>query len=442
MIYHRFRKFVTERGLVAPGERVLAAVSGGSDSVAMLHLLARLAEERGGELYAACVHHGLRPEADDEARFVEKLARDLDLAFTLLRGDAAARARREKKSIQHAAREMRYELLEALMDELGASKLAVAHTLDDQAETVLMNILRGCGIDGLGGIPPARGRIIRPVIVFRRDELQAYLRKRSIVWCSDRSNLDSAYLRPRIRQRILPLLGEENRRIVRLLSGLAEEARETEGFLEDEAEAFLARSARPRGEAWAVARSDLLELPSALRARVIRRLFFRLNASLLGLYRPHVAGALRLAAGKSPSGAVRLGRGAVVRREYGDLVFERADEADRAPAGEVDVRGPGPHVHEALGIRLTIEAKADPFPLVLRGRRKGDRLAGRKTSLKELLIAKKVPRPARPFVPLLARGAEVLWAGGLFTAKTAALGVTMEPLGPPTPFLLWLRSRP
>jgi tRNA(Ile)-lysidine synthase len=439
MIYPRFRKFVVEAGLLEAGDSVLAAVSGGSDSVAMLHLLSRLSQEKGLALRAACVNHGIRPEAGREAAFVASLAAAWNIPCALLRGDAAKKARREKKSLQHAARDLRYGLLERHAKKVKAAKLALGHTLDDQAETVIMNILRGCGLDGLSGMPPSRDRIIRPVLVFRRQELMDYLRDLGVSWVSDPSNEDPAYLRPRIRHGVMPLLERENPGASQLLVRLAGEAADAVQFLDGEADSFLKRHGRRRGAEWIVDRKAFAALPSTLGGHVVRRVFLRTASTLLGFYRPHVESVLGLARKRRGSNMVHLGGGITARREYDALIFGRPRKT-APPEGEVKVRGEGRHRHEGLGVEIEVKAerKSGLVPMVLRPRRRGDRIQGRKRTLKKLLIDGRVPRYARDFVPVLARMGQVVWAGGLAQSRDLAMTVTLRPLEPLTPFTQWV----
>ncbi|MFH1434710.1 MAG: tRNA lysidine(34) synthetase TilS [Pseudomonadota bacterium] len=446
MIFQELKRFVRKSALIGRGDQVLAAVSGGSDSLAMLHLLSRLGREWSLELHAACVDHGLRPEAKAEALFVKETARQWNVPFHSLKGHAAAEAERGKKSIQHAARDMRYRLLERLARKIGATRIALGHTLDDQAETVLMNIIRGCGIDGLGGISPMRGGlIIRPVLPFRRTRLREYLEERSITYIRDASNRDFRFLRPRIRRTIMPALAKENPGVARLLAGLADEARMTGDLLDSASRDFLAKHAGSLAGAVVVSRKQLLRRHPAQRAQIVRSLLEELSSSLLGFYRCHVEDILAMAAKGSGSQQLALPGGIVVRRQYDELIFSREKGgADRRLQGQsVAVTGPGTYVHRSAGARISVKGGSGEksFPLELRTRRRGDRLLGRKKSLKKLLVDLKVPRFARDFIPLLARGKDVCWAGGLFRARDFTPAVAMEPEEELSPYFQWLVER-
>jgi tRNA(Ile)-lysidine synthase len=199
------------RGADALGIRsdaaLVLAVSGGADSMALLHGAVQLVESnaRHWRLCVAHLDHALRPESADDAAFVEGAAARLGLSFRLRRTDVAALARDEGRSIEEAGREARYRFLDEVAAEHGAS-IATAHTADDAAETVLLNLLRGAGPTGVRGIPQRRGRIVRPLIVERRAKLRAALDAAGIAYRDDPSNADPAYLRNRVRHELLPLM--------------------------------------------------------------------------------------------------------------------------------------------------------------------------------------------------------------------------------------------
>ena len=220
----RILRTIREHDLLAAGDRVLVAVSGGPDSTALLHALARLSPRLGVDVAVACVDHGLRPESAEEARAVSLRCQCLKISCEVIDVDVR-QARRAHVSLQEAARNVRLAALEAAAARLGCMKIALGHTADDQAETVLFRIVRGTGIAGLAGIPYRRGPFIRPLLDVRRSELLGYLAKRKVEFFSDPSNANRRYARSRIRHDVLPLLEHENPRVVESLLALAREAR-------------------------------------------------------------------------------------------------------------------------------------------------------------------------------------------------------------------------
>jgi len=198
---------IREHGLLDRGDRVLCAVSGGPDSMALLHALWELSERLGLTLAVATVDHGLRPEARAEAELVAARARDLDLEWRLLAVDVrAARASSASSSWQDVARRLRLAALEAHARAIGAQKIALGHQADDQEETILFRILRGTGVRGLAGIPYRREMLVRPLLDVERAQVLTYLRRRSIPSVEDPSNRDSRFTRARLRHQILPAL--------------------------------------------------------------------------------------------------------------------------------------------------------------------------------------------------------------------------------------------
>ena len=262
MVLARVRRTIAERRLLARGDHVLVACSGGGDSVALTRLLARLAPELGVSLAIASVDHGLRPEAAEEVAEVGRLAEALSLPFHPLR----VRVEPAGEGLQAAARRARYAALHRCAAERGAGKLAVGHTLEDQAETVLARLLRGAGLAGAAGIHPAReDGVVRPLIDCRRAELRAWLRARGVGWRDDPSNADPRFERVRIRA-LGPALEAIDPRALEHLAAFADDARAVHGVLARRAEAHL----EARGEG-ALEREALLSLDAPTRAAVLAR---------------------------------------------------------------------------------------------------------------------------------------------------------------------------
>ncbi len=295
-----------DRGLLKAGERVCVAVSGGADSVALLLGLveantgsAQNKTPLGVVLRAAHVHHGLRgAEADGDEEFVRALCDRAGVPLTVFRVDTAARQLAEGEGVEEAARELRYEALRGLMTSGAVDVVATAHTLDDQAETVVMKMLRGAWTEGLGGISPevqgsgsrakgpgTEGRIVRPLLGVRRVEVEAFLRERGQGWREDATNQDVSLTRNRVRHVLMPMLREFNPAVDALLARTAEIAREEEAFWQAEVGRVLpqvllpGKPVRGGGRAvstvvgevgYAIEIERLRAMPAALRRRVVR----------------------------------------------------------------------------------------------------------------------------------------------------------------------------
>ena len=225
--------------MLPPGGLVLCAVSGGRDSVALLHLLSALAEEAGFQVAAAHFNHQLRPTADRDEAFVRDWCRGCGIPFTCGRGDVGAFARREGLGVEDAARRLRYAFLETTAADMGADRIATAHHREDNAETVLLHLLRGAGMQGLGGIAPVRGRIVRPLLEISRAEIDAYVKQNALSYVEDESNQDARFTRNRLRLEVLPLLEEISPGCAGRIAAAAAVLREEDGHLRREAEALL-----------------------------------------------------------------------------------------------------------------------------------------------------------------------------------------------------------
>ena len=370
------------RNLMQAGDRVLVACSGGPDSLALLHLLRELAPKLGIQLRAVYVDHGLRKEAAREGAFVVRQAARLGLHGEVVRVTL------RKKSME-AAREARYQALARVARERGATRIAIAHTLSDQAETVVMRLIRGAGARGLAAIPPRRGLLVRPLIDVTRAEVEAYCRARKLRPVRDPTNRRDDYLRNRIRKIVMPALQRENPRIEQALGRLADNLRELEG---------------PALAADATSVAALRELPGATRARTLER--------------AHQEAMLALLRSQRGSGEVSLPGGIAARRRYDR--FEMVPEATvvgspgRYSFGEVAVE-------VALGDRplskMSFDASQAPLPWLLRAPRPGDRLRvrglGGTKKLQDLFTDGKIPREERPRTPVLEREGEILCVGEL-----------------------------
>jgi tRNA(Ile)-lysidine synthase len=320
--------------------------------------------------------------------------------------------------------------------------VALGHTRDDQAETVIIRLVRGTGIDGLAAMAPLRDDLwIRPLLVVARQGVREYARRRSLDWLDDPTNADPRFLRNRVRREVIPLLEELDPGIAGRLASLAGEARRVRAARQPLVRAACEHAAAQGGEDWTVRASELRRMDPALAALVVREVLRLARGDLRGVGRVHVEAILAAASRSAGSTRVDLPGPVRVVRSYDDVVFTRrpARRPDRHAA--VEVRGPGRYVLGPHAVRVRPRGGArSRFPLVLRHRRPGDRLAGRTRKLKRLLIDLKVPADLRDMVPLLASGAEVVWAGGLFVRPGAGVEVEMDGCGP-SPYLEWLQSR-
>lgn len=381
------------RSLAPEAERVLLGLSGGPDSVAALHLL----RDAGITLSAAHFDHRLRPESAAEADFVAQLCASLDVPLRSGGADVAAVARERGWNLEDAARRLRYTFLAEAARLEGANVVVVAHTRDDQAETVLLQLLRGAAF--LRGMPPRRGRVVRPLLEVPRARLRVYLQERGAEFREDASNADRSRTRAWLRTDVLPLL---EARAPGVSGRLARNA-----GLQRDAEEALGTVARLRFGDGPLRVEALLRAPSALQRAALARLLSEAGVSV-GSARLEEA---RAALGREGPWRADVGAGRVLRVAYGRVEVVRQ-------LGPV----PQQRVTEPSGLPAGVSASVlEGGELVLRSRRPGDRirLPGGGRLVSDLLVDAKVPREERDAVRLLARGGEVLWVEGLAVAVGA-----------------------
>ena len=418
---------ITE-SLLPPGSRVLCAVSGGSDSVALLHLLWTRREALGIEVFAAHYEHGIRGAASwEDARFVADFCRARGIACTVEHGDVPAYAKAKGMGTEEAARVLRYAFLERTADALGCDFIATAHNADDNAETMLLNLARGSGLKGLCGIPPRRGRIVRPLLETTRAEIEDYLKENALPHREDLSNGDERYRRNLLRSRVTPVLRQLNPAFPRAASGAAHLLRQDEDCLDALASAFLAEHC----EDDSLPVGALLALHPAIASRVVRKV------CKCSLGSGHVEDVLSFCRGEG------LGwldvPGQRLRRERGRLYF-----AEAAPVSIPDrvLRvGESLDVPEA-GLRITAELieynqnvhslfktsclnyeKIGPHELLVTGRKPGDRLRpahrGCTKSLKALFAEAGYTQAERAATPIIRDSKGILAVYGLAVDERA-----------------------
>jgi tRNA(Ile)-lysidine synthase len=442
----RVRATIRAHALARPDTRVLVALSGGSDSVALAYLLAELAQ-RNELRVAGIVHlnHQLRPAADDEEAFCGELAARFGWPFRAGRADVAARARAERRSVEDAARAARYEFFEEARLRLEADAIALGHTRDDQAETFLLRLIRGAGSRGLSGMHPRRGQIIRPLLDCRRRDLRSFLEERGVPFVHDESNDDVSIPRNRVRAELLPFLERRfNPSIVDVLADEASLAREEWDWIQQAARDVAAEVvSRPEKDVWLLDVSALERLPAALGRAIVRDALVQASGGRPISFR-HVEEALNLAHPLRAAGATNAGPidGPGVRMERRGQVVVLTSRGPAAPAQAAanlfrySLSIPGEVALREAGCVVSAEAAASAgsailsnatvavlqfdrcrMPLAVRNRRPGDHfrplgLGGRK-KLQDYFVDKKIPRDRRDQVPLVVDETDrIVWVAG------------------------------
>lgn len=453
-------KFIMKQQLVRPGDHVVTGLSGGADSVCLLLMLHELSPRLQLTLTAVHVHHGIRGEAADrDMEYAESLCRELGIVFLPVWSDVPRRARENHQTVEEAGREARYEAFVRAAGERGANVIAVAHHMDDQAETVMMNLLRGSGIRGYGGISPKRAIdsegvlsrgpqfsaaepkaslcVVRPLLCLRRCEIEQWLGSRGRQWCTDETNAETDYLRSRVRNCLMPQLEScYNSEALEHIAAAAGDFREADEYLRSQARGLM--------ESWKVLEESgpepsravypvrlLAEQPSILQRYAIQEGIGSL-CGLKDISRRHIEAILSLL-GKSGQKQISLPGGLQARLCYGQLFLEQRGRSGNLHHRSV-VSCPGEKNDQALNRAVfTVFLYQDKkIPqnccvnwfdydtiggsLLVRRRRPGDRICVRKDGsnqkLSDYMINAKIPAGQRDQLPLLACGRDILWIPG------------------------------
>lgn len=422
--------FMQKKAMTAPGDKVLCALSGGGDSMALTHLLHRLAPRLGIQVEAAHFIHGLRPEdAPRERQLVETFCREQKIPLWVEEGDTLEYCRREGCGTEEGARALRYAFLRRVAKETGCRKIATGHHQMDNVETILFHLCRGTGARGLGGIPASEGDLIRPLLTASREEIEKYLTENHIPYCSDPSNVENVYARNRLRHQVLPLLKTINSQAEEHISQAGERARKDEEFLESCAAQFLKEHSSAPGSIDAEA---LAKAPDALAFRVLPMLYRQAGGE--GILSERHRQGMWVLCKRGPSSAYSLPGGIEARRVYGQLVCRKKEENPLHRTFSPRLLKEGEPVEEG-GFQVTLyrgkkeagpEEKAYFFqklwePVQLRPRRTGDaiRLKNGHKSIKKWMIDEKIPVHLREGIPLVCdEEGPVLVCGGPVRVET------------------------
>jgi tRNA(Ile)-lysidine synthase len=445
-LFHRWALEMKRRAQFRAGQRVGVAVSGGPDSILLLHFMRQYARAAALTLAAVHFNHKLRgEESDADEQFVSEQARSMGIEFLRCEPESGAGPRPRETNLEAAARERRYRFFYSLLQRGTLDKIVTGHTADDQAETVLLRLLRGSGTRGLGGIYPALGggKILRPFLNLTRNEIEREIQERKLAFRTDSTNQQLRFQRNKIRLELLPLLKKEfNPEVSRLLAELSGRARDDEETLEQLArERALPWRVRD-GEQEKIPARTLAEFPAAIQRRILRQMVQSVKGDLRGITHRHLE-SLRQLAAIAQSGRKLLVPGHLeARREFDWLVVGRAREGVSGPELCVPVEVPGEVSVPELGLVLRfkfIEALGegktynriwreglDPQKLqgklILRSWRPGDRfrpLGSQKArKLKDLFARRKIPAGQRKGWPVLESGSEIVWVRG-FPAGTS-----------------------
>ena len=449
---------IQRHDLLAGGETVLVAVSGGADSLCLLHLLAGLREQYSLTLFAGHINHLMRPEAEADAQYVTAVAASLAIPTEIIAVDVRALAAERKLSLEDAGRQARYEALAEMAGRVGATCIATGHTADDQVETILLNFLRGGGPEGLAGMPatrelPGGARIIRPIIDLTKAETEAYCQAHDLQPRLDSTNLELFARRNRLRHNLLPLLREEQPALDRLLLRQAEIFRAEDDFLRELTEIFLPAALLSASESEITLAVDkLVNLPLPLARRVVRECLRSLRLGRLPLSVEQVDRVLELARQGKTGKKLILGEGLEAAKEYEKLILSRTEPpVERAALTrrrqgygwqgverEIRLPLPGEATFEQRRFKAELLDRASIHDLradaggkiafldaarfapgeafTLRHPRPGDRFvplgSAGSMKLQDFFTNLKVPRPRRAKTIVVCQGDRIVWLAG------------------------------
>ncbi len=436
----KVKEYISREGLLKKGDKVIVAVSGGPDSFALLHILHELSRELKLELIVAHLNHSLRKEAEVEEAEVGKIALSWSLVFESKTVDIKRLKKQKGISEEEAGRLARYEFLFDTANKYGASKIASGHHLDDQAETVLLNVLRGTGVDGLAGILPKSRRkgftLIRPLLCLRRREIEQYCRENDLQPFTDSSNLETDYTRNKLRLELIPELEKRfNPRLRETLFGLAELAAADRHYLQRLTREKYLEIARPRRDSIAFRRNDLINLPPALKNRILH-LTLKMYLSPGQIGRHHIHQLRGLIEKGSTGDELILPGGVWACLDYNNLTVYNPGYSGDLNITEITLEVPGQaglpggrkikagvvdidHLSRRPGkYRACLDYDLIPTKfLKICSRWPGARFypQGSKGSkkIKDFFIDQKVPRQNRENVPLIVAGDDIIWVAGI-----------------------------
>ena len=436
----RVEDYVSKWDMLKKEDKVIAGVSGGADSVCLLFVLLELQENISFELIVVHVNHGLRGEdADADERFVKKICREKEIPCLVYSEDVETIANERKQSIEEAGRNVRREAFEKAMELYGGTKIALAHHMNDNVETFLMNAVRGAGLKGLGGIRPVAGPFIRPLLCLERKDIESFLESRQIYYCTDETNASDAYLRNRVRNQVIPYMEKEmNVRAVSHISETMKQLQEIQNFLEELAKKYYKNCVKQVEIGYIVLERPFAETPEVIRPLVLKEVLVAICNKEKDLAEIHLQSMIELMK-KQVGRQIDLPYGMIARRVYKGLLVQPAKlEKEQTPMFEVCFENGDIQEFQWKEKKITcrlldkvpteeeqaqkINTKWFDYDIIshslcIRTRQIGDYITihpdGRTQKLKSFFINEKIPQEKRDEIMLVVDGQHVLWVEGL-----------------------------
>lgn len=428
--------------MLEAGDRVLAGVSGGPDSIALLHLLDSCTNRYGFELFVVHVNHRLRPEADGEAQYVQQFCEQKQIPFQLFAEDVADYAKKYGMSLEQAGHEVRHTCFRKAAEAWNITKLALGHHGDDRAESVLLHLVQGCGLDGLTAMPPKDGWLIRPFAFLQKKDLVQYCERHSLQYFTDATNLEPGCLRNQIRLEVLPQLKAYNPQITESLLRLQESCGADADYLEQYTETLWHQYGSREAEQAVFPADVLREQHIAMQRRILRCMYRQVRGSEQNLSFGQTEQMRQIAMTNDGSQELHLADGLLFVREYNRLCVTRKLEKTSdyqylwhteqelfVPESECVFKAELDLTSETAGTEvLDVDYSRISLPLTIRNRKPGDVLKmpfGRK-KLKDFFIDKKIPASRRDRIPVVLSGSEIIWIPGYYKADCVRISDETE----------------
>jgi tRNA(Ile)-lysidine synthase len=430
--------------MITPGTTVIIGVSGGPDSVALMHVLHALKSELGFSIHVAHLDHALRRDSAYDAEFTCRAAKQLGLACSIRREDVATLAANLSMSLEEAGRKARYDYFRQLLSKFPGGRIATAHHLDDTIETFFLRILRGSSLQGIQGIRPVHGTVIRPFAQTTRNEILEYVNETGIQYRIDPTNLTISADRNFLRHEIIPAVEKRFPQYRKPLARTVELIGHEDRFISREASELFNRSVESIDSGLILGIEQLRQADEVLVGRVIVMALYNMGGPYARVARVHVESMKQMIYSENPSGKIDLPCRLEAVRSYSKLRIVRKEATLHVSSVETEIPGPGTYQFGPKGPRISFEmipaelvdinsadgaeiaffdAQPTEFPLILRSVLPGDRFrpwAGKGSrKIKAIFIDAKIPREMRKLVPLLFKGNECLWIGGLRRGSAA-----------------------
>jgi tRNA(Ile)-lysidine synthase len=433
-LLQKVEKTIEKFNMLSIGDHVLAGLSGGPDSVCLLHVLKELKIKYKLKISASYIDHGLRPnETPKEIEFCQKICSDLDVPFYTKSVDVREFAKQEKINLQEAARILRYGALDQISLNIKADKIVIAHNSDDQAETLIMRLLRGSGPAGLCGIPPVRKKIIRPLIEIERVEIEEYLNKRNIQYIKDPSNESLKYLRNKIRHTLMPVIKSISPQATKIISKTADIIREENDYINVAVTKALMRLMSRKTDQKVELFCNPMEVLNIVILRRALRVAIDSVKDLKGIEFDHIEKIIDLIKKGKPGDRIYLPKGIKAIKNYSTLIIS-AEPPKKLPTYEISEAGEI-FLQEASIVlyieevdreevkdfgdgknTVYIDREKINFPLIVRSRKPGDFFYpfgfGKKKKLQDFFVDEKIPRDERDLIPIIENSGEIVFIAG------------------------------